>query len=352
MCAVLKEVTAVDASQFHANYDTFPEPLLLQTKEGGWLTNPAADNLCLSQADYIWLAKWDGSSSIWLAGRFFCVHGHRTPDGLFLLLCADTFLSTAALNLSSQLRQRLTLAFSGITGLKSHLPDDAAAKEDFSVVSRALYQIFRIVTELDRCSENELPCRKRPLELAAWLDRLGDELRYWIPPSQDVTVHVESPAVPLTTMADPHLLNYMVTHLVSNAIKAAPDEHADIFLSLKKQEEQAILTISDNGAGFSPAFLNDPLWNQPNRLLVGRGLGLGLPIAQRITALHGGTLMVSSTKDSAQVALSLPLSVPDNFLASSKPPDDDFTGGFSMVRIVLSDALPPAAFHPDFHPPE
>lgn len=342
----------MDESQFHANYDTFPEPLLLQTAEGSWLSNPAADDLCLSQTDYDRLAEWDGNSSIWLAGRFFYVHGHRTADGLFLLLYADAFLSTAALNLSSQLRQRLSSAFNSLSDLNSHLPSDTnAAKEDFSVVSRALYQIFRIVTELDRCSESELPCHKERLDLTAWLRRLGDELRQWSAPAEGVTLHIDYPNAPLTAAADPYLLDYMVTHLVSNAIKAAPDEQADVFITLKKQGEQATLTISGNGAGFSPAFLTDPLWNQPNRLLVGRGLGLGLPIAQRIAALHGGALMVSPTKDGSQVVFSLPLAIPDDFLATPTPRVEP-TGGFSMVRIVLSDALPPAAFHPDFHPPE
>lgn len=342
----------MDASQFHANYNTFPEPLLLQTAEGGWLSNPAADDLCLSQTDYDRLAEWDGNSSIWLVGRFFYVHGHRTADGLFLLLYADAFLSSAALNLSSQLRQRLALAFNGMSDLKGHLsgnPD--AAKDDLSVIERALYQIFRIVTELDRCSESELPCHKERLDLTAWLRRLGDELRQWCAPSKGITLHIDLPSAPLTTVADPYLLDYMVTHLVSNAIKAAPTEQADVFITLKRQGEQATLTVSGSGAGFSPSFLTDPLWNQPGRLLVGRGLGLGLPIAQRIAVLHGGALMVSPTKDGSQVVFSLPLVIPEDFLESPAPRIEP-TGGFSMVRIVLSDALPPAAFHPDFHPPE
>lgn len=343
----------MDASQFHANYDTFPEPLLLRTAEGGWLSNPAADDLCLSQTDFDQLAQWDGNSSIWLAGRFFYVHGHRTADGLFLLLYADAFLSSVAMNLSGQLRQRLTLAFSGMTDLQNHLAGDTdAAKEDLANINRALHQILRIVTELDRCSENELHCHKVRLDLNAWLRRLGDELHQYCAKTENAKLRVELSQTPLTAAADPLLLDYMVTHLVSNALKAAPAEGADISISLKKQGEQATLTVSSNGADFSPAFLTDPLWNQPARLLAGRGLGLGLPIAQRIAAFHGGVLMVSPTTDNSpsQVVFSLPLAIPDNFLESPSPHNIDPTGGFSMVRIVLSDALPPAAFHPDFHP--
>ncbi len=83
----------MDGSQFKSCYELFPDPLLLQTPEGTWLTNPAADALGLSQTDLDRLSEWDGSSPIWLSRQFFYVQGHRTADGLFLLLVADSFLS-------------------------------------------------------------------------------------------------------------------------------------------------------------------------------------------------------------------------------------------------------------------
>lgn len=337
----------MDAAQFHKSYDSFPDPLFLLTAEEQWLANPAASALPLTPADFDRLSTWEGNASLFLAGRFYYVHGRRTADGLFLTLYADAFLSSAAMNLSSQLRRRLTTAFSGMDSLKRHLDDGSSGKDDIASVDRALYQIFRLVTELDRCTEDELPCHKTCLDLSEWFRRLGDELRHWCSCVPEVTLHIDLPDSPAVTVADPYLLDYMVAHLVSNALKAAPDGPTDIFISLKKQGEQAVLTIRGSGKAFSPVFFTDPLWNQPGRLLVDRGLGLGLPLSQRIAALHDGTLMVSPTKDGSQVTLSLPLHVPDGFLASPAPRVEP-TGGFSMVRIVLSDALPPAAFHPDF----
>lgn len=356
MYAILKEVTAVNKSQFHAKYDTFPEPLLLQTAKGRWLSNPAADNLCLSQIDYDNLAKWDDHSSIWLAGRFFYVHGHRTSEGLFLLLHADAFLSSASLNLSSQLRQRLTSAFNGMSNLKDHLSGDQdAAKEDVAAIDLALHQILRMVTELERCSESELFCKKVRLDLNKWLRRLGDEMIQCCATSKGVTLHISLPHDHLTAAADPHLLDYMVTHLVSNAIKTAYGEKVDVFLTLSKEaeNEQADITISANGAGLSPSVLTNPLWNQPTRLLAGRGLGLGLPIAQSIAALHGGRLVVPDTKGSngSQVVVSLPLTIPEGFLDSSASTIEP-EGGLSIARILLSDILTSAAFHPDREPKE
>lgn len=340
----------MDNSTFHSNYDAFPAPLLLQSTDGSWFTNPAAEALCFSQTDLEQLAMWDGSASLWLGGRFFYVQGHRTEEGLFLILHPDAFMSSAAANLSNQLRQRVSLAFTGAASLSRHLnKGNGDVKEDLSVVDRALFQIFRIVTELENCIATELPHTPAYLDLLDWFHRLTDELKQLCAPIDGITFHIDFPDAPMATMADSQLLDILVSHLISNAIKAAPEGEADISLSLKKQGDQAILTVRGNGAAFSPAVLTDPVWNQPISLQPGRGLGLGLPIAQRIAALHSGTLMVTPTKSGSQVVVSLPLSVPEGYLASSAPPQDD-TGGFSMVRVILSDALPSAAFHPDHFP--
>lgn len=340
----------MDTSQFHAHYDSFPDPLLLQTSDGQWLFNPAAEALCLTQTDLEQLARWDGTSSIWLARQFFYVQGHRTGEGLFLLLCTDAFLSSAASNLSSQLRQRLSQAFGGLSSLQSDLsPDDEAAKEDLAVVNRALFQIFRMVTELDDCAAAQQLIHKTYIDLTEWLRRLHGELAHWCADNGSIALHMDVSGGPLSALADPRLLDCLVTHLVSNALKAAdPDQKAELTLTLKKQGDQAVLTVCGRGLSFSPTALTDPLWNQPARLLPGRGLGLGLPIAQRIAGFHGGALMITPTKDGSQAVFSIPLSAPPAGYLASPAPRVEFTGGFSPVRIILSDALPPSAFHPDF----
>lgn len=337
----------MDAKQFHSSYDAFPEALLLYDTAGAWLQNPAAERLELSPADLDQLALWSGSASVWLAGQFFDVTGHRTSDGLFLILHDDAFLSGAAHNLSAQLRQRLQMAFYSLNTLNRNLNDPAAVKENLSTVNRALYQILRMTTELDRCGAEDLPCHKVCLDLTQWVQRLGEEIKHWSAEAVDASIQVDAPPAPLFTMADPDQLDYMVAHLVSNALKAAPDGKAQVFLSLKQQESQAVLTIRGNGDAFSPAFLSDPLWNDSTQLAPGRGLGLGVPIAKRIAALHGGTIVVAPVKGGSQVVVSLPLYVPEGYLASPSPRIEPY-GGFSKVRIVLSDALPPAAFHPDY----
>lgn len=340
----------MDESQFHTCYDALPIPFLLWT-QGRWLTNPPADALGLSQTELDQLTHWNGGASLWLSGQFFSVQGRRTTDGLFLFLYPDAFFSSSTLKLSSQLRQRIALAFSGLSSAFDHLPEQSQdpVKEDLATVNRALFQIFRIVSDLDRCAATELTCSKVCLDLGEWFRHFSDEATQWCSVIEDVALRFEYPDAPLLTMADPRLLDCLVSHLLSNAIKAVAGDCGSITVSLKKQGEQGVLTVRGSGASFSPAALTDPVWNQPITLQPERGLGLGLPIAQRIAALHDGTLMVTPTKEGSQVVFSLPLSIPDGYLASPAPRFED-TGGFSQVRIILSDALPTSAFHPDLHP--
>lgn len=339
----------MDELQFHSCYDTLPIPLLLWS-EGLWLANPAAEDLGLSQAELELLTRWNGSTSLWLSGQFFCVQGQRTEDGLFLFLHPDAFFSSSVLKLSGHLRQRVSLAFTGLSSALEHLSNQShgLVKEDLSAVNRALFQIFRTAADLDRCAASEITCSKTYLDLNEWFRHFADEAAQWCAPIEELALHFDGPGSPLLTMADPNLLDCLIAHLLSNAIKAA-DGPGRIAVSLKKQGEQAVFTVRGSGVAFSPAVLTDPAWNQPISLLPERGLGLGLPIAQRIAALHDGALMITPTKDGSQVVFSLPLFLPEGYLASPAPHFEE-TGGFSQIRVILSDALPNAAFHPDFHP--
>lgn len=340
----------MDELQFHACYDALPVPFLLWSK-GRWLVNPAADDLCLSKTELDQLTRWDGSASLWLSGRFFCVQGQRTQTGLFLFLHPDAFFSSSALRLSGQLRQRIALAFSALASAIEHLPNQSkdSVNNDLAVINRALFQLFRIVTDLDRCAATEMTCTKSYLDLGEWFRHFADEAKQWCTAVDDLELRFEPPDAPVFAMADAYLLDCLVAHLLSNAIKASSRAQGVITLSLRQQGEQAVLTVRGNGASFSPDILTDPIWNQPVSLQPERGLGLGLPIAQRIASLHGGTLMITPTKGGSQVVFSLPLSAPEGYLASPTPHFEE-TGGFSQVRIILSDALPDAVFHPDFHP--
>lgn len=333
---------------FQQIFGQFDCPVLLKTDQG-WLTNPVARSLCLSQADLEQLEQAGGDASLWLARQFYRVSTSRLDGELLLMLQPDTFLASAAENIASQLRDRLSNAFGSTDALSENqaLRSDLRARENLSAVNRELYHIFRIVTQLERCTPtNPRLGKMRQVDMVQWFRILTDELTE-LCRTDGIKFIAESDVKALSMLANGRQLKYMVLSLVSNSLKNAPEKDGRVTLSMKRQGNQVVITVSDNARGFSSDYLTHPLWNDPQRLLPRRGLGLGLPLIQRIVADHGGSLMVSHSQQGVKMAVSLPIRKEGGLLGQTDKLDDDDTPGFSMAKILLSDALSSRAYFPN-----
>ncbi|HEV2990588.1 MAG TPA: ATP-binding protein [Candidatus Angelobacter sp.] len=108
--------------------------------------------------------------------------------------------------------------------------------------------------------------------------------------------HVECVITPgLTAQGEPELLQKMLENLLDNAWKFT-SKRADARIQFGSQngsgDAQTIYFVRDNGAGFDPRYA-DKLFEPFRRLHLEKdfsGLGIGLPIAQRIIQRHGGRI--------------------------------------------------------------
>ena len=106
--------------------------------------------------------------------------------------------------------------------------------------------------------------------------------------------------------ADPRLLRLAVMKLLSNAVKfTAPGGR--IALAAGPAAEGGVeISVTDNGIGMSVADIGRALqpFLQLDDGLARRyeGMGLGLPIAQALTELHGGRLALASTPGEGTIA--------------------------------------------------
>lgn len=340
---------ATDATTFQDIFGNFDHPVLLKTDQG-WLTNPAARSLFLSPSDLEQLERRGDNASLWLARQFYLVSASRFDGGLLLILQPDTFLSSAAENVASQLRDRLNSAFGSTAALSESqaLRADPWACENLCAINQELYRIFRMVTQLERCAlPDGLYNRVSQVDMVQWFRALAGEIKE-LCAKTNVKFTAESDVTALTMSANRRQLDYMVLSLVSNALKNAPEKDGRVTFSMKRQQDQVVITVSDNAGGFSPDYLAHPLWSDPHRLLPRRGLGLGLPLVQRIAADHGGTLMVFPSQQGARVVVSLPIHTDEDIFAQPELPIED-SPGFSLAKILLSDALPRSAYLPDPH---
>lgn len=105
-------------------------------------------------------------------------------------------------------------------------------------------------------------------------------------------LYTRLPLTPLWVHADKDRLAQAIGNVLNNAAKYTPDG-GRIEIDVEEKDGQAIVRISDNGAGISAAMLPSvfEMFTQ-DRQYLGRsqgGLGIGLSLVQRLLELHGGS---------------------------------------------------------------
>lgn len=125
-----------------------------------------------------------------------------------------------------------------------------------------------------------------------------------------VKVHVIGPGEPLAVLADPTLIEIVVSNLVSNALDALAGVNAEgtrqeLKVVLGKEGQLATLRVVDNGPGVS-AELDGALFEP---FVTGKpsGVGIGLALSRKIARAHGGDLTLEPSASGACFALTLPL---------------------------------------------
>jgi signal transduction histidine kinase len=120
-----------------------------------------------------------------------------------------------------------------------------------------------------------------------------------------ISVRVEVGAE-LTVEADPLAIERILTTLMRNAVKFAP-EGGEVSIGAAAVAELVHFTVEDNGPGIAAkdiARLGRP-FEQGNAAIANgmKGSGLGLAIANSLVELHGGTLRLKSRPDEGATAL-------------------------------------------------
>jgi signal transduction histidine kinase len=105
----------------------------------------------------------------------------------------------------------------------------------------------------------------------------------------------------ITVLADRNNLETLLLILLSNSLDAIGDA-GQISVQLARTEPDIQIVIRDNGSGisaadqkrvFEPFFTTKP---------IGKGTGLGLPIAKNIVTEHGGDIRLESIPDAGTTA--------------------------------------------------
>ena len=124
-----------------------------------------------------------------------------------------------------------------------------------------------------------------------------------------VLLRTDIPAMRPMIKGDRLRLRQILINLLSNAVKFT--EVGRVSVSIVPGDEHLSLVVSDTGIGMSPEEVTLALqpFGQVENAIIKKyeGAGLGLPLARRLTELHGGELVITSTKSvGTEVRLQLP----------------------------------------------
>ena len=132
---------------------------------------------------------------------------------------------------------------------------------------------------------------------AELMDEVGAEaLRHIDRKSVEHTITVKSSEEFILAKIDAKLIVQVIINIVDNAIKYTP-EHSEITIATRKDKEQVVIEIADNGPGISEegkAHVFDMFYSGANKIADSRrSLGLGLSLCKSIVNAHGGTISVA-----------------------------------------------------------
>jgi len=209
-----------------------------------------------------------------------------------------------------ELRTPLTVIKGNITLMRKMGCSD---EESLSSIEEEVDRLTRMVGDLlllARAESGKLPLNRGLVELDTLLLEVMQQSHVLAHGKLDLQLgEIDQVLV----CGDRDRLKQVLINLVSNAIKYTPDG-GKVVLGVSKDEEQACLTVQDNGPGIPPEDLPHiferfyRIEKSRTRSADGKGFGLGLSIAYWIVKHHEGEITVdSSERQGTRFCVWLPL---------------------------------------------
>lgn len=193
-------------------------------------------------------------------------------------------------NAAHELRTPLMVIRGELEGmLDGVLPSSPEALQSLHQETGRLTAILDGVDELSRAEASFLSLQREEVQLKLLCEGIATRFGR-LAEDKQARIVVACPDG-LTVWADPDRLSQILINLLTNALKALPDQ-GRVELRATETGQTAVIELSDNGHGISPELLPHIF----ERFYKGAqgGLGLGLAIVRELVAAHNGTIEVAS----------------------------------------------------------
>lgn len=207
----------------------------------------------------------------------------------------DEFLAM----LAHELRNPMATICSGLQILELTSAGDANSANTIAMMSRQAGQLVQMLDDLldvSRISQGKIVLKKQRVDVGVLLEQAAQSVQGFYH-EQGRRLQLDLPAATLEVEGDPTRLNQVVINLLTNAARYTGD-NGQVWLSLAKTDQQALIQVRDNGIGLSKDQLIsifDLFMQVDNSLSRSKGgLGLGLTLVKRLVEMHNGRVEVQS----------------------------------------------------------
>ena len=201
--------------------------------------------------------------------------------------------------LGHELRNPLAPIRTAVAILRAGKEDAAMADRAAAVIERQVGHLARLVDDLldvSRITSGKIELRKETVDLVASVVAAIEAARPAID-RKGQAFEFRHDGKPMPMAGDATRLTQIALNLINNASKYTP-AGGHIRVSLERLDGHASLRVADDGIGIPPDLLPRmfDLFVQGERSIDRSegGLGLGLTLVRRLTAMHNGTVTASS----------------------------------------------------------
>ncbi len=191
---------------------------------------------------------------------------------------------------------------------------EASTDDERRLVRRALTQARRLedlstnLLNLSRLEAGDAPMRIEPVDVTA-LARQGADAVASSAEQAGLEFEIRIASEPLVVLADSARLQGVIENLLDNAVKFTPVEGGRVSLTVAREADSVLVSVSDTGMGI-PAAEQDRVFSRFHR---GRnaaaypGSGLGLAIVRASVERFGGSVGFESSEAGTRFDVRLPL---------------------------------------------
>jgi signal transduction histidine kinase len=245
--------------------------------------------------------------------------------------------------LAHELRNPLAPIRNAVFVLRERQEQNPDARWAQDVIDRQVTNLVRLVDDLldvSRITRGKIRLEQKCLDVASAVQSALETSRPLIDASEH-KLAVALPEGPLYVQADEARLSQVLANLLNNAAKYTP-ARGSIWLTVAREDDEAVFRVRDNGTGISSAMLPRifELFTQAEQSIDRSqgGLGIGLTLVQRLVEMHGGSVQAASdgTGCGSEFTVRLPaVTSPD----SPRDSDENFveSAGNPRRRILVVD---------------